>query len=170
MKKRSSMKKTAIYPGSFDPVTLGHINIIERGAEVFDELTVAVAKKSPGSATFPLKERVAMAQKAVAGKSNVKVEPFDGLLMEYAAKKEAGVILRGMRSVSDFEYELQMATANKSLKPAIETVFMVTEARFSHISSSLIKEVVALGGSADGMIPDFVEKKLRARLRAGKGK
>lgn len=163
------MKKKAIYPGSFDPVTLGHINIIERGAEVFDEVTVAIAKKSPGTATFPLKERVAMAKQAIAGKSNVKVEAFDGLLMEYAAKKGAGVILRGMRSVSDFEYELQMATANKSLNSEIETVFMVTEARFSHISSSLIKEVVSLGGAAGGMIPGFVEKKLRVRLRGGKG-
>lgn len=168
------MKKIAIYPGSFDPVTLGHTNIIERGAKVFDELTVAVANKPPGQATFTVKERVAMARKAVgetvAGGGNVTVEAFDGLLMEYASKKGAAVIIRGMRSVSDFEYELQMATANKALNPAVETVFMVTEARFSHISSSLIKEVVSLGGSADGMLPEFVEKKLRSRLRSSRSR
>ena len=158
--------KSAIYPGSFDPITLGHINIIERGARVFDKLTVAVADKPAAKSTFSLKERVKMAEKAVAGMKNVKVEEFKGLLMDYASAKGVGAILRGMRSVSDFEYELQMATANKSLNLEVETVFMVTEAQFSHISSSLIKEVVALGGSATGMIPDFVEKKLRAKTRA----
>ncbi|QMU56448.1 MAG: pantetheine-phosphate adenylyltransferase [Candidatus Mycalebacterium zealandia] len=158
------MKRTAIYPGSFDPLTLGHINIIERGAEVFDELTVAVAETISKSAAFSAKQRVEMVAEAVKGEKNVKVESFDGLLMYYATQKGVKTILRGMRSVSDFEYELRMATANKALNPEIETVFMVTDAKHSHISSSLIKEIVTLGGSAAGLVPDFVEKRLREKL------
>lgn len=158
------MKRAAIYPGSFDPLTLGHINIIERGAEVFDEVTVAVAATISKNAVFSTRERVEMVTKAVKGKKNVKVESFDGLLMDYAAQKGVKTILRGMRSVSDFEYELRMATANKALNPEVETVFMVTDAKHSHISSSLIKEIVSLGGSAAGLVPDFVEKRLREKL------
>ena len=158
------MKRTAIYPGSFDPLTLGHLNIIERGAQVFDEITVAVARKVSKSAIFPPGERVKMVTRAVKGIKNVKVESFEGLLMDYASKKKVKTVLRGMRSVSDFEYELQMATANKTLNPGIETVFMVTDAKYSHISSSLIKEIVTLGGETGGLIPPFVEKKLREKL------
>ncbi len=158
------MKKAAIYPGSFDPLTLGHINIIERGARVFDEITVAVARKISKDAAFSPEERVDMVKVAVADKSNIKVESFDGLLMDYVSRKGISTVIRGMRSVSDFEYELQMATANKSLNPDVETVFMVTDARNSHISSSLIKEIVTLGGSAEGLIPKFVEDLLRNKL------
>lgn len=158
------MKRTAIYPGSFDPPTLGHINIIERGARVFDEITVAVARKISKNATFSARERVEMVKREIAGKDGIKVESFDGLLMDYAASKGIKTILRGMRSVSDFEYELRMATANKALNPEVETVFMVTDARYSHISSSLIKEIAALGGSAEGLVSGFVEKRLRDKL------
>ncbi len=159
------MKTSAIYPGSFDPLTLGHLNIIERGAQVFDEITVAVAKKISKKAIFSSEERVEMVRSAVENKGNVRVESFDGLLMNYASEKGIKMIIRGMRNVSDFEYEFQMATANRSLNPAVETVFMVTDSNYSYISSSLIKEIVALGGSAEGLIPDFVEKNLREKLR-----
>ncbi|MGI9558830.1 MAG: pantetheine-phosphate adenylyltransferase [Thermodesulfobacteriota bacterium] len=158
------MKRTAIYPGSFDPLTLGHINIIERGAEVFDEITVAVARQISKNAIFSPEERVDMVKRATKGKKNIKVDSFDGLLMDYASSKGAKTILRGMRSVSDFEYELRMATANKALSPEVETVFMVTDAKHSHISSSLIKEIVSLGGPAKGFVSDFVEKRLREKL------
>lgn len=162
------MKRAAIYPGSFDPVTLGHINIIERGAGVFDEITVAVARGTSKNSAFSAEERAEMVGRAAAGKDNVKTEIFDGLLMDYASAKGINTVIRGMRSVSDFEYELRMATANKSLNPDVETVFMVTDARYSHISSSLIKEIVALGGSAEGLVPGFVEEALRAKLPAKK--
>ncbi len=165
----TEMKKTAIYPGSFDPLTLGHINIVERAAKIFDEITVAVAKKISKGATFSPEERLEMARRAVADKSNVKAEIFDGLLMEYVSAKGANTILRGMRSVSDFEYELRMATVNKSLNPDVETVFMVADSRHSHISSSLIKEITALGGSTEGMVPKFVEERLREKLGGGNG-
>jgi len=158
------MKTAAIYPGSFDPLTLGHLNIIERGAQVFDEITVAVARKSSKKAAFSSEERVEMVRRAVEDKDNVRVESFEGLLMNYASGKGIKIIIRGMRNVSDFEYELQMATANKSLNPGAETVFMVTDSKYSYISSSLIKEIVTLGGSAAGLIPDFVEKNLREKL------
>ncbi len=158
------MKRAAIYPGSFDPITLGHINVVERGARVFDEITVAVARDISKNATFSPEERMEMVMRAVGNKKNIKVECFNGLLVEYVSSKKINTILRGMRSVSDFEYELQMAGANTALNPDVETVFMVTDSKYSHISSSLIKEIVALGGSARGLIPKFIEKRLRTKL------
>lgn len=157
-------RKIAIYPGSFDPFTNGHINIIERGVRVFDKLIVAVAHNVSKKTTFTIEERVEVIREIFHNRPEVKVDYFQGLLVEYARKMGTNILLRGMRTVSDFEYELQMALSNKTLSPEIETIFMVTEGEYSHISSSLIKEIIALGGSAKEMVPESVEKKLREKL------
>ncbi len=158
------MSKVAIYPGSFDPFTRGHMNIIDRGIKVFDKVIVAVAHNKSKNTIFTLEERVQILQTLFDGRSDVEVDSFEGLLVDYVIKRGTNVVLRGMRTVSDFEYELQMALANKTLNDGVETVFMVTDSEFSHISSSVIKEVVSLNGSASHMVPDIVEKKLREKL------
>lgn len=158
------MRKVAIYPGSFDPFTKGHQNIIERGVRVFGQVVVAVAHNTSKKTIFTLEERVELLNEIFRGREDVKVDYFEGLLVEYAKKMGTNVVLRGMRTVSDFEYELQMALANKTLSPELETVFMVTDSEFSHISSSVIREVVSLGGSAVNMVPEIVEIKLKEKL------
>lgn len=158
------MKRIVIYPGSFDPFTNGHLNIIERVTKVFDELIVAVAHNVSKKTIFTIDERLEIIKEIFSNEPKVKVDSFEGLLVEYAKQIGTSVVLRGMRSVSDFEYELQMAHANKTLSPDLETIFMVTESKYSHISSSLIKEIITLGGSAKPLVPDIVEKKLKERL------
>ncbi len=157
-------RKVEIYPGSFDPFTNGHINIIERGVKVFDNIIVAIAHNTSKKTTFTIEERVEIIREVFQNRPEVKVDYFQGLLVEYAKKMGTNIVLRGMRTVSDFEYELQMALSNKTLYPEIETIFMVTEGTYSYISSSLIKEIITLGGSAKEMIPEIVEKKLREKL------
>lgn len=159
------MKKITVYPGSFDPFTLGHQNIIERGVKVFDNVTVAVALNVSKKTIFTTEERVEIIAKIFSDEPKVNVESFEGLLVDYIKKKKATVVLRGMRSVSDFEYELQMAHANKTLDQSLETVFMVTDSKYSHISSSLIKEIITLGGSAKNLVPKIIEKKLKQKLK-----
>ncbi|MGQ0793486.1 MAG: pantetheine-phosphate adenylyltransferase [Deltaproteobacteria bacterium] len=156
--------RIAIYPGSFDPLTKGHINIIERGVKIFDTVIVAVAHHASKKTLFTIQERVEIIKEIFPDSAQVKVDYFEGLLVDYAKKMGTNTILRGMRTISDFEYEFQMALANKTLYPEIESVFMVTESTFSHISSSLIKEIITLGGSAKEMIPDTVERRLREKL------
>lgn len=158
------MKKVAIYPGSFDPFTNGHRNVIERGVKVFDTVVVAVAHNTSKKTIFTLEERVEILNEIFGDREDVKIDYFEGLLVDYVKKMGTNVVLRGMRTVSDFEYELQMALANKSLSQELETVFMVTDSEFSHISSSVIREVVSLGGSAENMVPEIVEKKLKEKL------
>ncbi len=158
------MCKVAIYPGSFDPFTKGHQNIIERGVRVFGQVVVAVAHNTSKKTIFTLDERVRLLNKIFRGRKDVRVDYFEGLLVDYAKKMGTNIVLRGMRTVSDFEYELQMALANKTLSPELETVFMVTDSEFSHISSSVIREVVSLGGSATHMVPQIVEMKLKDKL------
>jgi len=161
-----SQKKIAICPGSFDPPTDGHINIIERGLEVFDHIIVAVAINRSKKGLFDPSERVEMLTELLkAHKKRITVDSFTGLLVNYCAQKKVKTILRGIRTVSDYEYELQMSLANRILHPDIDTLFMMTEGRYSHISSSIIKEILAFGGSGKGMIHSFVEKKLKEKLK-----
>ena len=157
--------KIAVCAGSFDPPSVGHINIIERGLNLFDKVIVAVAVNSSKKATFTDAERVTMLKEIFKEAPNVEVDSFsDELLVNYARRKKANILLRGLRTVSDYEYEFQMALANKKLAPELETVFMMTEARYSHLSSSLIKEIVGLGGESEDMLPKGVTKKLKSKL------
>ncbi|MEE9193942.1 MAG: pantetheine-phosphate adenylyltransferase [Thermodesulfobacteriota bacterium] len=159
------MSRIVIYPGSFDPFTFGHLDIIERGSKVFDKMVVAVAHNVSKKTTFSIEERVEIIEEVFKNNDKVEVDSFKGLLVDYSKSKGTNIVLRGMRSVSDFEYEMQMAHANKSLDPELETVFMVTSSKYSHISSSLIMEIVSLGGSAGDLVPEIVEKKLKQKLQ-----
>lgn len=159
------MSRIVIYPGSFDPFTFGHLDIIERGSKVFDKMVVAVAHNVSKKTTFSIEERVEVIEEVFKNNDKVEVDSFKGLLVDYSKSKGTNIVLRGMRSVSDFEYEMQMAHANKSLDPELETVFMVTSRKYSHISSSLIMEIVSLGGSAGDLVPEIVEKKLKQKLQ-----
>jgi pantetheine-phosphate adenylyltransferase len=157
----------AVVPGSFDPVTNGHIDIIECSSRLFAHVQVAVAANSAKRPTFTREERVAMLTEACAHLPNVTVGWFDGLLVEYAGAIEAGTIVRGLRAVSDFEYELQMAHTNRCLAPEVETVFVPTRTDFSFLSSSIVKEIARLGGSVEGLVPDGVRQRLREKLSRG---
>jgi len=150
----------AIYPGSFDPVTNGHINLIQRASMVFDDLVVAVAGNVRKTGLFTVDERVEMLRESTAGVRGVKVDRFDGLLVDYMRRKGARVVIRGLRAVSDFEYEFQMAHMNRKLWGEMETVFMVTGAEEFFISSQVVKEVASLGGCVKGLVPDVVRKRL----------
>jgi len=161
--------RIAIYPGSFDPLTNGHVDIIERGARIFDRIIVAILANVEKTPLFSEAERVALIQDVFKGRPNVQVETFDGLLVDYAHRKNASVLVRGLRAVSDFEYEFQMALMNRHLAPEIETVFMMPAEQYTYISSRLIKEVFMLNGKIDGLVPAVVEERLRAK-RAGRPK
>ena len=153
--------KLAVYPGSFDPVTNGHVDIIERGMHLFDKIIVAILVNVEKSPLFTVQERVEIMRDVFHGRPNVEVDTFDGLLVDYIAKREADVIVRGLRAVSDFESEFQMALMNRRLSPHIETVFMMPAEQYTYISSRLIKEVFSLGGQVHGLVPEIVEKRLK---------
>ncbi len=158
--------RIAIYPGSFDPVTNGHVNIIERGLFLFDKLIVAVAVNSGKETVFSVEERLGLLQELFRDNKAVIIDSFsDKLLVEYAKDKGARVILRGLRTVSDYEYEFQMAHANRELAADIDTIFMMTESRYSHLSSTLIREIVSYGGSCREMLDPRVEIKLKEKLQ-----
>ena len=159
------MSKFVIYPGSFDPLTLGHLNIIDRASKVFDRIVIAVAHNVSKKTIFTIDERVGIIEEVFKENENIEVDSFQGLLVEYIKKAGTNTVLRGMRSVSDFEYEMQMAHANKTLNNELETIFMVTDSKFAHISSSLIKEIITLGGSAEHLVPKVVETKLKEKLQ-----
>jgi pantetheine-phosphate adenylyltransferase len=160
--------RLAIYPGSFDPLTNGHVDIIERGARLFDRVVVAILLNAGKQPLFSVDERVGIVREVFAGTPNVEVETFQGLLVEYAQQKRASVIVRGLRAVADFEYELQMALMNRHLSADIETVFMMPAEQYTYVSSRLIKEIAALGGSLTGLVPPVVETRLaRRRQMAG---
>jgi pantetheine-phosphate adenylyltransferase len=159
--------RIAIYPGSFDPLTNGHVDIIERGARIFDQIVVAILANVEKTPLFSESERIALIQEVFKDRPNVQVDTFDGLLVDYAQRKHASVLVRGLRAVSDFEYEFQMALMNRHLAPGIETVFMMPAEQYTYISSRLIKEVFMLNGQIDGLVPPVVEERLRAK-RAGR--
>lgn len=155
---------TAIYPGSFDPVTYGHIDIIERSANFFDKLIVAVLSNPRKTPLFTAEERIEMIRESVKHIPNVEVESFNGLLVDFARFKKARIIIKGLRAVSDFEYELQMALMNKKLDKDIETFFMMTSTKYSYLSSSVVKEVASFGGCIRGLVPSIVEERLKGKL------
>ena len=162
--------RTAIYPGSFDPLTMGHVDIIARGSALFDKIVVAVLENAEKDPVFSVAERLEMIKETFADRAtNVEADAFSGLLVDYAKKKGAIAIVRGIRAISDFEYEFQMALMNRRLAPSIETVFMMPAEEYSYVSSHLIKEVVGLGGSVTGLVPPGVERRLPDRL-AKRGK
>ncbi|ADL07803.1 pantetheine-phosphate adenylyltransferase [Thermosediminibacter oceani] len=154
----------AIYPGSFDPVTNGHLDIIERSSRLFDRLIVAVLRNPSKKPLFTVEERIEMIKKSVSHIKNVEVDYFSGLLVDFARLKKACIIVKGLRAVSDFEYELQMALMNKKLDEEIETVFIMTNAKYSYLSSSIVKEVASLGGCVKELVPPLVAEKLREKF------
>ncbi|MDQ3804631.1 MAG: pantetheine-phosphate adenylyltransferase [Acidobacteriota bacterium] len=160
--------RRAIYPGSFDPVTNGHLDIIERGSKLFDEIVIAILVNPEKRALFSIEERRAMIEEAAAGMRThgcrLRVDSFEGLLVKYAVEQQADAIVRGIRAVSDYEYELQMALMNRTLEPRVETVFLTAAAAYSYISSRLVKEIYQLGGPIAGLVPASVEARMRGKF------
>jgi pantetheine-phosphate adenylyltransferase len=154
----------AIYPGSFDPVTNGHLDLIERGEKMFDKLIVAVLKNVEKVPLFSVNERVDMLREVTKKWDSVEIDVFEGLLVDYARKRGAAVILRGIRAISDYEFELQMALMNRKLEPRLETVFMLPGESYSYLSSKLVREIAHLGGPTTGLVPPSVEQRLRAKV------
>ena len=170
MKKKADkpVRRTAIYPGSFDPVTNGHLDIIERGLKLFDTIIVAILHNPAKDACFTVEERKEMLETCLKDFPSVEVDTFDGLLVDYASKRCADAILRGMRAVSDFEYEFQLALMNRRLNRNIETVFLMTGLRWIFTSSSIIKEAAGFGGNINGMVPPIVNQKLKEKFGQAK--
>lgn len=164
------MKDLAIYPGTFDPLTLGHVDLIKRAARLFGRIIIAVSAKPRKATLFTADERLAMARRLCAQINKVEAEIFDGLLVDYVRKKGADVIIRGLRAFSDFEYEFQMALTNRQIAPDIETLFMMTKESYSFLSSSMVREVAAVGGDTSKFVPDFVQKELRKRIAIQRSK
>jgi len=157
------MSTLAVYPGSFDPLTNGHVDIIARGARLFDRIIVAILMNAEKEPLFSVDERVEIARAVFKSHANVEIDTFNGLLVDYVERRHAQVIVRGLRAVSDFEFEFQMALMNQRLDPKIETVFMMPAEQYTYISSRLIKEVFSLGGRVHGLVPDLVESRLREK-------
>ena len=154
----------AVYPGSFDPVTFGHLDIITRSAKLVDELIVGVLVNNAKSPLFSVEERVKILEKTVENIPNVKVIPFEGLLVEFVRKMEAQMVVRGLRAITDFEYELQMAQTNHKLEPEVETIFLTTGLEYSYLSSSTVKEVAAFGGDISQFVPDIVIERMQEKM------
>jgi pantetheine-phosphate adenylyltransferase len=163
------MSVRALYPGTFDPPTNGHIDLIQRGAKLFDHLIVAILNNPVKNPLFTVEERVEMLRESTAALTNVSVATFDGLMVEFARQQGASAVLRGIRAISDYEYEFQMALMNRRLAPEIETVFLQPAGRYSFVSSRMLKEVFAFGGEVSGLVPPNVLKRLRDRIGASQG-
>lgn len=157
--------KTGIYPGTFDPVTNGHLDLVKRGLCIFDEIIIAVAPSPKKQPLFTIEERMEMIREAVKDSGNVKVEAFNGLLVDYVKARHGAAIIRGLRAVSDFEYELQIALMNRRLDTKIETVFMMPSEEYSYLTSTIVKEVASFGGSVQGLVPAVVEAAMREKFR-----
>ena len=163
-------KVIAIYPGSFDPITNGHLDLIQRGARVFDRLIVSILRNDAKEPLFSVEERTEMLREVLQVYPNVEVDSFDGLLIDYASARSAKVLLRGIRAISDYEYELQMALMNRRLRPQLETVFLLANEAYSFISSRLVKQVFGLGGNISGLVPSSVEARMQRRMHVQKRK
>ncbi len=159
------MKRIAVYPGTFDPVTNGHIDLVERSRTIFDVVIVAVAENPKKTPLFSLAERIAMLKRVTAKQKNVVIEGFDGLLVDYVRQKKAVGIIRGLRAVSDFEYEMQMALMNRRLDSAIETVFLMPNEEYSFITSTIVKEAASYGGDISSLVPRTVAEKLKKKFK-----
>jgi pantetheine-phosphate adenylyltransferase len=160
--------RTAIYPGTFDPITNGHVSIINRGLQIFDKLIIAILYNSNKKPLFTIDERIAMINEVLEGTPNVEVDTFDGLLVDYAILKESNVILRGLRALSDFEYEFQLALMNRKLCRDVQSIFLMTDYKWFYISSTIVKEAASLGGDINGLVPDIVEQKLKEKFKRSK--
>jgi len=158
-------RQIAVYPGSFDPITYGHLDIITRGLEVFEQLIIAVARNSEKNALFSVDERIDILKTLLGDNPRVRVDTFKGLLVDYAVQQNAKVILRGLRAVSDFEYEFQLAQMNHTVKPAVETLFMMTSVPYGYLSSSIVKEVASHNGPIDEFVPNVVKEALTRKFR-----
>jgi len=159
------MSRTVVYPGSFDPITNGHLDVIERAAKLFDKVVMAVAVNVDKAPLFTVKERKAMVERAVRHIPHVQVDSFSGLLVDYARRVNASAVVRGLRMVSDFEYELQLALMNRRMEPRVETIFLAPRDTYIYLSSRMIKEIVRLDGNVNGLVPPFVQEALRRKLR-----
>ena len=158
-------RKMAIYPGSFDPPTKGHLDLIARGSRIFDELVVAILRNPDKTPLFSVEERKEMIELLTSGYKNVSVDTFEGLTVDYATSVRATAVLRGIRAISDYEYELQMALMNRKLQPSLETVFMMPAEHYSYVSSRLVREIAAMGGPVGALVPGLIEQRLRAKFK-----
>ncbi|MCJ7683486.1 MAG: pantetheine-phosphate adenylyltransferase [Desulfobacteraceae bacterium] len=161
-------KKTAIYPGFFDPITNGHLSIVTRGLEIFDKLIISILNNPQKAPLFSIDERISMIKQAVQDESNIEVDTFDGLLVDYVIQKKSNIILRGIRALSDFEYEFQMALMNRKLNRDVQSVFLMTDYKWFYISSTIIKEASSFGGDVSGLVPEFVNEKLKEKFLQAK--
>jgi len=157
-------KKTAIYPGFFDPVTNGHLSIVSRALKIFDRLIIAILKNPQKNPLFTVDERIYMITQSLKGEKNVEVDTFDGLLVDYAVKKDSNVVIRGLRALSDFEYEFQMALMNRKLNRDIQSIFLMTDYKWFYTSSTIIKEAACFGGDISGLVPKVVNQKLKEKF------
>ncbi len=161
-------KKTAIYPGFFDPITNGHLSIVTRGLEIFDKLIISILNNPQKNPLFSIDERISMIKQAIQNEPNIEVDTFGGLLVDYVIQKKSNIILRGLRALSDFEYEFQMALMNRKLNRDVQSVFLMTDYKWFYISSTIIKEAASFGGDVSGLVPEFVNEKLKEKFLPAK--